>query len=967
MRTGRLSCRAVLAVLLPAAAARAQSNLLVNGDFESGTPTGWTAWAAPWSVNNPPDFFAAEPGCRGNRCLRLSTPSEGSFGVYQQVAVEPGKSYRLDAWWKGRYLGQKNWYELLLIDGPFSLDAADNPNVDQINKIYAYDTPNNPLTADFGWEWGHTLDGTAADWNGFQGIRTAGGTVMTVVLKAGACCGAAGAEGWFDDVSLVEVDPPPPLWGCTLQNGGFDSGLTGWQPWIVRNDNADASITAADGELRIAGSSFDAGVWQQIPVAVPGTVISVTGRWRTESAVPGATWAEVWVINESRVPVNGVTETDGLRHALLLYRSDTAGGRGPWDGPIPRTAPVVYRASFVAEARKVTLILRAGSTAAAPASAVRFDDLQVHGVPPAMTPDAPAAGFQTRTFVFPVSNMVSLAQSPVSGALYAISNEPVAAATRLYRVNVDGPAITATPVSGPAGLVAYAQGLAFDPYGHMYISTQYGQIFKGVDTDPDPGTDAFVFGAILTMPPLQLGTFHGVGGLAVGPDDRLYINSGSESHYGYLSGGQPEVFEGRLNARILRCGLDGSALEVFCEGLRNSFDIAFRLDGRLFGVENGPNTGCDYAEEFNLLEGGRHYGFPYHYGSDLSGGDASIACTGTGMPGPPPLPGGLTTTPAWANYGPDAVPPPGGTGYADGGVYFGFNPHSSPDGLSFYEPQRMDPGAVTFPPAFHDRAFVARFGNLEAVPDVGFDVLSLGLDEAGEGFVCNRFLTGLGRAVDVLCARNGRLYVLEYNQQATFGGPGWGSPGRLHEIRYTVSVQPTIELSPTSLVRSVQAGLSPSPDTVLVTNRGGATLFFTAASDRPWAIPSPAGGTAVAPSETAVLTIAYDAGHLPVGGHSAVISVSDPAALGSPRQLGITLTVRSVRPDLDQDRDVDQADFGHLQRCLDMTSFTPPAECVPADLNGDGWVDNSDLPPFLECLSGPNITANPACDDAYGP
>lgn len=144
-------------------------------------------------------------------------------------------------------------------------------------------------------------------------------------------------------------------------------------------------------------------------------------------------------------------------------------------------------------------------------------------------------------------------------------------------------------------------------------------------------------------------------------------------------------------------------------------------------------------------------------------------------------------------------------------------------------------------------------------------------------------------------------------------------------------------------------------------------MFFTAESDRPWAIPSPAGGTAVAPSQTAVVTIAYEAGHLPVGTHAAVVSISDPASPGSPRLPGITLTVRTMRRDLDRDRDVDQADFGHLQKCLDMTSFTPPPDRVPADLNGDGSVDDRDVRPFLVCFPGPNTTANPGCDDGYGP
>jgi hypothetical protein len=81
-------------------------------------------------------------------------------------------------------------------------------------------------------------------------------------------------------------------------------------------------------------------------------------------------------------------------------------------------------------------------------------------------------------------------------------------------------------------MVTYSQGLAIDPAGKLYISTQFGDVFKGVDTNPDPATDAFSFSQILDLPEPQIGTFHGVGGVAVGPDSLLYINSGSETHHG---------------------------------------------------------------------------------------------------------------------------------------------------------------------------------------------------------------------------------------------------------------------------------------------------------------------------------------------------------------------------------------------------------------------------------------------------
>jgi hypothetical protein len=69
-----------------------------------------------------------------------------------------------------------------------------------------------------------------------------------------------------------------------------------------------------------------------------------------------------------------------------------------------------------------------------------------------------------------------------------------------------------------------------------------------------------------------------------------------------------------------------------------------------------------------------------------------------------------------------------------------------------------------------------------------------------------------------------------------------------------------------------------------------------------------------------------------------------------------------VDPDFDFDGDVDMADFGHLQRCL--AGFTPAiGDCMPADLDGDTYVDQRDYTIFAGCLSGAGIAPNPSCDN----
>lgn len=769
-----------------------------------------------------------------------------------------------------------------------------------------------------------------------------------------------------------------------LVNGGFDSGLTGWTPWTVRDAGADLSRLAGSGELSITGSDFDGGVFQEFDTGGPGNIVNVIGYWRSEPAIANAMYAEIWAINADRLPVDGVDEIDGVNGAILLYRNDTFAGRGAWADAIAKSAPVHHRVSFAAAGSKATLILRTGNNNPGGMTGAVFDDLAVHIVPPAATPANLPPGFALRTLTFPVSSMVSMAQSPISRRIYAIRNNQEGGDTLLYRLDVEGPDMTATVAYNLSSTwilnpgLSEAQGVTFDPTGNIYVSNRLGRIVKGIDTNPDPDIDAFGFSQMFDLPDQQIGTFHGVGGVAVGPDDHLYINSGSETHYG------PEDDKG-YNMRILRAPLTASSVadvQTFCEGIRNSFDITFRLDGKLFGVENGPNITCDYAEEFNLLEAGAHYGFPYVYGSDLSGSDNSIGCTSDPpRVGPPPLPGGLVTRPAWANYGPDAKPAPGQRGYVNGQEYYGFEPHSSADGLDFYEPALMNPAAIKFPPEFHGRALVARFGQLSDFssagnpnpPNVGFDVLSLRLDEANQGFVCNRLFGGAGRTIDVLCAHNGRVYILEYNQQSSYPGSNWGTPSRLYELSYTVPTAPIIGLSPGRIDRVTDYAEVPPADSFTVSNLGVGTVNFSIGvqypgqSDPAWLQVSPSGGSSAGPGDPQTITVTYlpAVAALPIGVHAATVTVSDPAAQNPIETVTVTLTVRTVLPDLDKDGDVDQADFGGLQACFTRAGLPPVIGCEAADFNRDGTITSADLLIFNGCLSGSAVVANKTCDDAY--
>jgi hypothetical protein len=76
----------------------------------------------------------------------------------------------------------------------------------------------------------------------------------------------------------------------------------------------------------------------------------------------------------------------------------------------------------------------------------------------------------------------------------------------------------------------------------------------------------------------------------------------------------------------------------------------------------------------------------------------------------------------------------------------------------------------------------------------------------------------------------------------------------------------------------------------------------------------------------------------------------------------IQVRARAYPGDYNEDWDVDQEDFGHLQACL-TSSGLPPSdpECRDADLNGDGPVDQRDVNIFRRCMTGATYRSDPNC------
>jgi glucose/arabinose dehydrogenase len=248
---------------------------------------------------------------------------------------------------------------------------------------------------------------------------------------------------------------------------------------------------------------------------------------------------------------------------------------------------------------------------------------------------------------------------------------------------------------------------------------------------------------------------HGVSTIAQGPDGFLYVNSGARTDGGeagtlanYATTGEDRLTScmWRLNPKDEKPGI-----EIFARGLRNSFGFCWDADGHLLATENGPDA--DAPEELNVIERGRHYGFPFQF-SDW---------TAKPYPYTPDPPADLVLTKPLCNVGPD------GGGSASG--LSTFEPHSSPAGIVWLGPD--------WPPPLNSSFLVARFGNLlKHGPDTGFDVLQMKPEFAAHRISARRIISPLARPIDLLKLPGHQLAIAEYCRGTTLAA-GIGTPGRL--------------------------------------------------------------------------------------------------------------------------------------------------------------------------------------------
>jgi glucose/arabinose dehydrogenase len=279
-------------------------------------------------------------------------------------------------------------------------------------------------------------------------------------------------------------------------------------------------------------------------------------------------------------------------------------------------------------------------------------------------------------------------------------------------------------------------GVAFKD-GTLYIA-ELSQISKidnvedKLDSSPKP---------VVIYNDLPKDEAHGWKFLAIGPDNKLYVEVGQPGN---------NVLHDKDHGQLRRLNLDGSGAEVIAFGVRHSVGFDWNPTTKeLYFSDNGRDWMSEDVPEDKLnrlTKVGQDFGAPYCYQGNI----------------PDPEFG-------WGHSCSEFVPPILLTG-----------PHSAGLGLRFYT------GSM-FPAKYKNAIFLARHGSWNRTKKFGGDILVVYLNKDGTVKSSEVFLSGflqnnnyIGRPVDVMNMPdgsmlisddwNGAVYRLTYGSSKTVAG-----------------------------------------------------------------------------------------------------------------------------------------------------------------------------------------------------
>jgi glucose/arabinose dehydrogenase len=255
--------------------------------------------------------------------------------------------------------------------------------------------------------------------------------------------------------------------------------------------------------------------------------------------------------------------------------------------------------------------------------------------------------------------------------------------------------------------------------GSLYVSAvnrilRYDGIESRLDSPPAP---------VVVTDKLPTETHHGWKFIAFGPDGKLYVPVGAPCNIC-----EPNSEHSERYANILRMNADGSGVEVYAKGVRNSVGFDWHPQTReLWFTDNGRDMLGDDAppDELNHApRAGMNFGYPYCHGGDIADPEfgAKRRC---------------------AEFTPPAQK---------------LGPHVASLGMRFYT-------GKLFPAQYREQIFIAEHGSWNRSKKIGYRVSLVRLKD-GRAVAYETFASGWlqgesawGRPVDVLVLPDGSLLV----------------------------------------------------------------------------------------------------------------------------------------------------------------------------------------------------------------
>jgi len=362
--------------------------------------------------------------------------------------------------------------------------------------------------------------------------------------------------------------------------------------------------------------------------------------------------------------------------------------------------------------RLVLAVLVAGAAVAAISSQVPRRRPSAPAGPPQLEKIKLPPGFTIDIYATGVRNARSMVLSP-GGTLFVGTRN----AGNVYAVRDENGDARADRVYTIASGLHMPNGVAFRD-GALYVAEvsrilRYDDIERSLETPPAP---------VVVYDKFPTEVHHGWKFIAFGPDGWLYVPVGAPCNICDKRGDDPRF------ASITRMRPDGTGLEVFAHGVRNTVGFTWHPEtGEMWFTDNGRDMlGDDVPpDELNHApRAGMDFGYPYCHGGTIADPEfgSRRACR-------------------------EFVPPAQNLG-----------PHVAALGLRFYT-GRM------FPPEYRHRLFIAEHGSWNRTRPIGYRVMQVTL-EGNRAVRYEPFAEGWlqgdeawGRPVDVLVMPDGALLV----------------------------------------------------------------------------------------------------------------------------------------------------------------------------------------------------------------